>query len=84
MASYSELIERARVSQNPLHVIRAHCIICIGEGSPNDCTSKDDCMLYPFRMGKNPRRIVRELTQEQREAAVKRLAAMRLAKKRWG
>ena len=63
---------------NPVKAIRKHCIECCG-GVQNEvklCTV-DHCDLYPFRMGTNPFRKKRELTEEQRQAAVERLKRAR-------
>lgn len=57
MATYTKLIKAAKTSADPLQVIHAHCIVCIGEDSPEICTSGDDCLLYPFRMGINTRQV---------------------------
>lgn len=45
---------RARV-RNPQTAIRAMCVICMGGSAVEvaHCT-KINCVLYPFRMGKNP------------------------------
>lgn len=67
--------------KNPVKAIRAFCLSCCG-GSPTevrDCVSKD-CALKPFRFGKNPYRTKRELTEQQRAAAVARLAEYRRKK----
>ena len=64
---------------NPVKAIRMKCLDCSG-GSRTEverCQVKD-CALYPFRMGKNPFRAVREMTEEQKQAAVERLAKARL------
>ena len=63
--------------KRPVKAIRAFCLDCCG-GNANDvrnCVSQM-CPLKPFRFGKNPF-THRELTDEQREAAAKRLADMR-------
>ena len=63
---------------NPVKAIRAFCLDCCG-GSPyevKDCTARD-CFLYPFRLGRNPFRTKREMTEEQRSAAAERLALAR-------
>ena len=63
---------------NPVKAIRAFCIDCCG-GSSNEvklCTAPK-CALYPFRLGKNPYRTKREMTEEQRAAATERLAKAR-------
>lgn len=64
--------------KNPVKAIRAFCIDCCG-GSPNEvklCTAPN-CVLYPFRFGKNPYRTKRELTEEQKAVAAERLARAR-------
>jgi len=64
--------------KNPVKAIRAFCIDCCG-GSYNEvklCTAPN-CALYPFRLGKNPYRTKREMTEEQRIAAAERLAKAR-------
>ena len=58
--------------------IRAKCIDCMG-GSPAEvrlCAS-GSCALWPFRMGTDPWREAREMTDEQRQAAAERLARAR-------
>lgn len=67
--------------KSPLRAIRAKCLDCCCY-QPNEvklCPCKD-CSLYPFRLGKNPFRTGREFTEEQREAAAKRLAEARKRK----
>lgn len=64
--------------RNPVKAIRAFCIDCCG-GSSNEvklCTAPH-CALYPFRLGKNPYRTKREMTEEQRAEAIERLAKAR-------
>ena len=66
---------------NPVKAIRMKCLDCSG-GSRNEaerCQVKD-CALYPFRMGKNPFRAVRELTDEQKQEMAERLAKARAAR----
>ncbi len=63
---------------SPLKAIRLFCLDCCG-GSSNDvkfCTAPK-CALYPFRFGKNPFRMKRELTDEQRAAIAERLKRAR-------
>lgn len=65
----------------PLKAIRKKCLECSG-GSPNEvklCTV-DRCELWYYRFGKNPNRKPRIMSEEQKEAAVKRLAKAREAK----
>ena len=66
---------------NPVKAIRAFCLECCGGSSyeVKDCTSKE-CNLYPFRLGRNPYRTKRELTEEQKAAAAERLAVARQTK----
>ena len=63
-----------------LKAIRAKCLDCCG-GSPSEVRECeiDQCALHPYRMGSNPFRKKRELTDEQREALAQRLAAARAA-----
>ena len=71
-------IEDGKPITNPVKAIRAFCIDCCG-GSSNEvklCTAPK-CVLYPFRLGKNPYRAKRELTEEQRAAAAEHLAKAR-------
>jgi hypothetical protein len=58
--------------------IREFCLDCCGGSSVmvKGC-SAPDCALYAFRLGKNPYRAKREMTEEQREAARIRLAEAR-------
>ena len=67
---------------NPVKAIREFCLGCCGD-SPStvkECTSVH-CALHPFRLGKNPYRTKREMTEEQREAAAIRLAEARKQRK---
>ena len=71
-------IEAGNEIKNPVKAIRAFCIDCCG-GSSNEvklCTALH-CVLYPFRLGKNPFRTKRTMTEEQRAAATERLAKAR-------
>lgn len=67
--------------KSPVKAIREFCLECCGYNATDvkNCTSKD-CPLKPFRFGKNPF-VKRELTDEQREKAVARLADARERKK---
>ena len=58
--------------------IRAKCIDCCG-GSPAEVRrcSCIDCALWAFRMGTDPWRDKREMTEEQRAAAAERLSRAR-------
>ena len=54
---------------NPVKVIRKYCLECC-RASPNEVAlcPAEDCWLHPFRMGNNPYRAKRELSEEQKEA----------------
>ena len=70
--------EESKEIKNPVKAIRAFCIDCCG-GSSNEvklCTAPK-CALYPFRLGKNPYRTKRVMTDEQRAEATERLAKAR-------
>ena len=57
-----------------LKAIRAKCLDCCGNmpSEVRECHISR-CALHPYRMGKNPFRKKRELTDEQREALATRL-----------
>jgi len=63
---------------NPLKAIRAKCLDCCAQ-HPSlvaECHI-ETCALHPFRMGKNPFRKARELSDEQRAAMALRLSRAR-------
>lgn len=62
--------------------IRAKCLDCVGQ-SPAEVRrcSAVDCSLWPFRMGTDPWREPRVMTDEQRRAGAERLANARVAKR---
>ena len=63
---------------NPVKAIRAKCLDCCGGSYVEvEHCSITACALHPFRFGRNPFRQNRELTDEQRESAAKRLADAR-------
>ncbi len=64
--------------KSPLKAIRAKCLDCSGDyiNEVREC-SITNCPLYPFRMGKNPFRTKREMTEEQKADLVKRLQKYR-------
>ena len=64
-----------------MKAIREFCLDCCGDSSAavKECTAKN-CALYPFRLGKNPFRSKRELTDEQKEALRVRMAEARKQK----
>lgn len=63
-----------------LKAIRAKCLdcVCYQPSLIRECELKE-CALHPYRMGTNPFRKKRELTNEQRQALADRLAAARAA-----
>ena len=67
---------------NPVKAIRAFCLDCCGgnSGFVKDCPALR-CALYPFRLGKNPYRTKRELTEDQREKLRIRLQKARESQK---
>lgn len=53
----------------PMKAIRAKCLdCCAGQYSEVKMCPCTTCPLYDFRLGKNPNRKPRNLTEEQREA----------------
>lgn len=63
---------------NPVKVIKEYCTDCCGGSfSEVKMCPCPNCQLYPFRLGKNPYRTKREMTEEQKEAAKIRLANAR-------
>lgn len=75
---FSAKPEGGHKPMSPGKAIRLKCLDCSG-GSANEvklCAAKG-CPLYPFRLGRNPYRTKRELTEEQRAAAAERLAKAR-------
>lgn len=54
--------------KNPLKAIRAKCLDCSGDyiNEVRECPVTD-CALYPFRMGKNPFRKPRQLSEEAKQ-----------------
>jgi hypothetical protein len=66
---------------NPQRAIRAKCLDCSGGSVQvvSDC-SCPDCPLYPFRLGKNPMREKRVMSDEQRQKATELLAKARKPK----
>lgn len=66
---------------SPLKAIRAKCLdCCCGQVSEIKVCPAVKCPLFPYRFGKNPFRVKRELTQEQRELAAERLRKAREGK----
>jgi hypothetical protein len=68
------LHEPTELITSPLRAIRANCIDCMGgqRSLVRDCGLRG-CPLWPYRMGKNPFRMIRNLTLEQRSEIGERL-----------
>lgn len=63
---------------SPLKAIKAKCLdCCCGQTTEVKLCPSTTCALHPFRFGKNPFRVKRELTEEQRKAASERLSLYR-------
>ena len=64
--------------QNPVKAIRAKCLdCCCDQAEEVKMCPSENCPLYPFRLGKNPYRMKREMSDEQREKMKAVLAAAR-------
>ena len=64
-----------------LKAIRAKCMDCMcDQVNEIKLCPIDDCALYPFRMGKNPYRKKREITDEQKAKLVTQLQNARIDK----
>ena len=65
--------------KNPIKAIRAKCIdCCCGERQEVKLCTAVDCALYPFRLGKNPYRVKREMSEEEKTALAERLRKSRI------
>jgi hypothetical protein len=76
--SVVELGELGHKRMSPLKALRARCIDCCA-GSRHEvrlCTAVT-CPAWPFRMGANPYRTKRELSEEERSELRQRLATAR-------
>ena len=63
---------------NPLKVIREKCLECsCGNAAEVKKCPVEKCPLWRFRFGTNPDRKKRELTEQQKEAMIARLAEAR-------
>ena len=54
--------------KSPLKTIRAHCLSCSLTPYEVEMCPVVKCCLYPYRFGKDPRRVKKELTDEQRKS----------------
>lgn len=67
----------------PMKAIRAKCLdCCAGQYSEVKMCTCTTCPLYDFRLGKNPNRKPRNLTEEQREALRERARKAQAARKK--
>lgn len=64
--------------RNPVKAIRAFCLGCSGD-SPAEVKNcpVEKCPLFPFRMGKNPYRQRREMSEEEKRVLADRLREAR-------
>lgn len=63
---------------NPVKAIRAKCLDCSGgQTAEVKLCDRVNCPLYPFRMGTNPFRAKRVMSEEQRAKAVEQLSHFR-------
>lgn len=63
---------------NPVKAIREKCIdCCCGSASEVKECSCTKCPIYPFRLGKNPFRQKREMSEEQKKVVGDRLREAR-------
>ena len=71
-----DALEHKRMS--PLKALRLRCLDCCGGSSPEVriCVAVS-CPSWPFRMGTNPYRTKRTLSEEQRAVMAERLARSR-------
>ena len=73
--------ENGGVITSRAKAIRAKCLdCCCGQYKEVKHCPATTCPLYPFRLGKDPFRKARTYTDEQREAARKRLVGVHKAK----
>lgn len=63
---------------NPLKAIRAFCLECSGDSTSEvKFCPREVCPLFPFRLGKNPYRTKREMTEEEKKVLADRLKEAR-------
>ena len=63
---------------NPVKAIRAFCLECSGDSTAEvKSCPRTVCPLYPFRLGKNPYRQRREMTEEEKRVLADRLREAR-------
>jgi len=53
--------------ETPVRTIRKFCLECMsGQYSEVEACKSERCWLFPYRMGKNPKRKKRQLTEQQK------------------
>lgn len=63
---------------NPVKAIRAFCLECsCGSSAEVKSCPRTVCPLYPFRLGKNPYRQRREMTEDEKQVLRDRLREAR-------
>src|SRR6478752_4070264 len=74
------ILSRYHREPNPLKALRLRCLDCCCGSAPEvrKCTAVA-CPSWPFRMGTNPFREKRVLSEDQRRAAVENFARLREA-----
>ena len=66
--------------QNPVKAIRAKCLdCCCGNSAEVKLCPSTDCALHPFRLGKNPYRAARKMSEEEKAKCIERLSKGRKA-----
>jgi hypothetical protein len=66
--------------KSPLKAIRMQCLECLGSSNEVKICTTPNCSLFAFRFGKNPYRIKRVLTDEQKKIMTERLKKARESK----
>ena len=67
----------------PIQAIRQNCLDCMG-GNANEvkiCPMENKCPLWVYRLGKNPNRKGKPLTEEQRAVQLENLKKARQMKR---
>lgn len=69
-------------STNPVKAIREYCLdCCAGQVNEVKLCTDDICPLHEWRFGKNPYRVKREVSEEQKTAFKERMAKKRAENK---
>lgn len=73
--------KRTARAVTPIRAIRKKCLDCSGDSAAEvRACELTACPLYPYRLGKNPNRKGRELSDTERAACADRLAKARAAR----